>query len=129
MGIIVPGGSAELTSLKPLTIEMLRDLCDWSSRMKMDFRITSAYRSPERQRMLRERWDRGDRQGLVARPAINSAHTRGEAVDLAPASENASLELLGMYALMRGYRWGGSFSSSDPVHFDVANIKPGLDGD
>ena len=129
MAIIVPGGASELSSLKPGTISMLCDLENWSNRMGMDFRITSAYRSPARQEELRAAWDRGDRQGLVARPAVNSAHTRGEAVDLVPANEKANLELLGMYALMRGYRWGGSFSKSDPVHFDISNTTPGLDGD
>jgi len=78
--------------------------------------ITSGRRSASHQRDLRARWDRGDRRGLVARPALNSAHVRGEAFDVA---RGPALTKMGQLAHYAGVRWGASFR--DPVHFDLGN--------
>ena len=78
--------------------------------------ITSAYRSPERQRELRALWDSGRRAGLAARPALNSAHTKGLAIDVSMKEPNfdtfKKLMIEETYVL-----WGGDFG--DPVHFYV----------
>ncbi|MXZ01114.1 M15 family metallopeptidase [Candidatus Poribacteria bacterium] len=79
-------------------------------------RITSGYRSPARQLELQNRWDAGNRVGLVARPADRSWHMQGLAVDVDTRSpEFAFFRSLMLYW---GNRWGGQFRSSDPVHFD-----------
>lgn len=63
-----------------------------------------------------KRWDRGDRAGLVTRPATNSAHLSGEAFDLERVGH---LWIYGEWAPYAGLRWGGRFRSPDPVHFDT----------
>lgn len=80
--------------------------------------IVSGLRDPKKQAEMRARWDRGDRRGLVVRPAASSAHTRGEAFDL---TQGAHLTTLGALAQYAGLRWGGTFRDSDPVHFDLGN--------
>lgn len=77
--------------------------------------ITSGYRSPSRQRILRRRWDRGDRAGLVARPACQSQHTIGNAIDVETdvAGFDAYAYLLTEYT---GATDGRTFG--DPGHFD-----------
>lgn len=79
--------------------------------------ITSGRRSAARQRELRGRWDRGDRRGLVARPAEHSHHTSGNAFDISAPPE--VLRIFGSWAPLLGLRWGGTFRSPDPVHFDT----------
>jgi len=58
----------------------------WLARWGFDYParpdIISGFRSPSRQRMLRIRWDRGDRAGLIARPACRSQHTIRNAIDV-----------------------------------------------
>lgn len=78
--------------------------------------IVSGKRDAEYQKELRARWDRGDRAGLVVRPALDSHHTRGEAFDLRRV---AGLATLGWLAPHAGLRWGGNFKEPDPVHFDL----------
>ncbi|MYI69748.1 MAG: DUF882 domain-containing protein [Boseongicola sp. SB0673_bin_14] len=80
--------------------------------------ITSGYRSPERQYQLQNRWDAGDRRGLVARPASSSWHMQGLAVDVSTRSINFDLFRENM-ELFDGVRWGGRFRKPDPVHFDL----------
>lgn len=80
--------------------------------------IVSGRRSEARQRELRAAWDRGDRAGLVARPALYSNHTRGEAFDLA---RGPGLDFFIHAAPYVGLRWGGNFREADPVHFDLGN--------
>ena len=86
--------------------------------------IVSGYRSPVKQRQMRNRWDAGDRVGLVARPAVRSWHTTGQAWDV----ENGVAGFPWYRWTIMQYikprvnveiRWGGNFSSPDPVHFDV----------
>lgn len=79
--------------------------------------ITSGRRPAAYQAELRARWDRGDRAGLVVRPALTSKHTEGRAFDL--AADRATLQTLGGLAPYAGLRWGGTFTDPDPVHFDL----------
>lgn len=79
--------------------------------------ISSGARTAVAQRAMRERWDRGDRRGLVARPAERSKHVEGKAFDLAASA--ADLQTLGRLAPYAGLRWGGTFQDYDPVHFDL----------
>lgn len=81
-------------------------------------RITSGYRSPERQSRLQNRWDAGDRDGLVVRPASRSWHMQGLAVDVSTRSSNFELFRENMESFS-GVRWGGRFRNPDPVHFDL----------
>lgn len=78
--------------------------------------ITSGYREPKYQAELRARWDRGDRRGLVVRPALSSSHTRRNGFDL---PSGGYLPTLGELAPFAGLRWGGKFREYDPVHFDT----------
>jgi hypothetical protein len=83
--------------------------------------ITSGFRDPEKQKRLRELWDAGNREGLRARPAVNSLHTLtgwfgspdASAVDVVFPDQN----LAGQIAPFFGLKWGGNFSSRDDVHF------------
>jgi D-alanyl-D-alanine dipeptidase len=92
--------------------------------------VTSGYRSPRTQAALRARWDRGDRRGLSSRPALDSAHTRGEAVDLAFAyrgvtyrvadTPRSAFAYLAKIMEPYGVRWGGSWSEPSPNHYELA---------
>lgn len=44
--------------------------------------ITSGFRSPMRQRALLDQWESGSRLGLRAKPACQSYHTTGWAIDV-----------------------------------------------
>lgn len=78
-------------------------------------KISSGRRSRSKQLEMQRRWDRGDRRGLVTRPATNSAHLDGEAFDV--AADSWTLQVMGAWAPHAGLRWGGAFQ--DPVHFDT----------
>lgn len=77
--------------------------------------IVSGYRSPQKQARLRRRWERGDREGLVAPPACQSWHTVGRAIDVEDhvAGFAPYAYLLSEHT---GARDGRSFD--DPGHFD-----------
>lgn len=86
-------------------------------------RITSIWRDPARQKKLQERWDRGDRAGLRARPATNSKHTKtnfwgrpaSEAMDMPTNNDKRTAQLareLGMGA-------GQFFKRVDPGHYFI----------
>ena len=81
--------------------------------------IVSGARSERQQAALRARWDAGDRRGLIVRPALESAHVRGEAFDL---RDTGGLRTLGALAPHAGLRWGGKFADRDPVHFDLGAV-------
>jgi hypothetical protein len=76
--------------------------------------IISGYRSKERQDELRRRWDAGDRRGLSYRPAENSRHETGRALDVEPRDE----EFAFLWRAMGG-RDGATFTTPDPDHFDA----------
>lgn len=81
-------------------------------------KITSGLRSAKYQAELRARWDRGDRAGLVTRPALYSNHTRAEAFDI---ERGRALDYFAHWAPYLGVRWGGKFATPDGVHFDLGN--------
>lgn len=91
--------------------------------------VSSGFRSPAYQAQLRARWDRGDRAGLVVRPALSSKHTQGRAVDLqfkylgelVPVAETPMEYWRFLDDLLRpvGVRWGGRFRNPDPNHFEL----------
>lgn len=83
-----------------------------AARMGASFRLTSGYRSPAEQNALLVRWQAGD-PSVIARPAENSLHLLGLAIDV----ESNQLAALGKVAESMGLRWGGRFG--DPVHFDL----------
>jgi len=85
--------------------------------------IISGYRSPAEQRQLLQRWNAGDHVGINAKPACQSWHTLGRALDV----ENNRREWLEVYGMLMEYlgaRWGKSFG--DVNHFDLpaSNQEP-----
>lgn len=99
-------------------------------------KVTSGYRSAAYQANLRARWDAGDRRGLVARPANDSRHSTGHAVDLVftvggraiPASATPIEAFMWLADLLWpvGIAWGGQ---RDPVHFEMPRTGSILDDD
>jgi len=95
----------------------------------VSIRVISGYRSAQHQDRLRQRWDRGDRSGLLVRPAANSRHSSGLAVDLAFTWEGRPIPVrdtprqywtyLADILAPVGVRWGGLFRSPDPNHFEL----------
>lgn len=82
-------------------------------------KITSGFRSPARQLELINKWDAGNRTGLVTRPAVRSWHMQRLAVDVS-TEPRPTFEVFRQVMLMfDGVRWGGNFRRSDPVHFDL----------
>lgn len=80
--------------------------------------IVSGKRSRIRNEILQAKWDLGFRDGLRVRPAEESAHLDGDAFDIsAPANVLRGYGQLSRY--LPGVRWGGTFATPDPVHFDL----------
>jgi hypothetical protein len=77
--------------------------------------IISGYRSPSKQRALLQRWNAGDRVGLTAKPACQSWHMLGRAIDV-----QTDVRGFRHYAYLlheyTGARDGRAFG--DPGHFD-----------
>lgn len=87
----------------------------------ISFRFTSGFRSPEKQKRLLDRWNRGDRVGLKAKPAVNSRHSRVDWLGK-PAAQAVDVVFgrpttVGRWAPLVGLKWGGTFRSPDTVHF------------
>ncbi len=92
-------------------------------------RITSGYRDPGKQAAMRAAWDRGDRQGLRARPAVSSDHTvtgkaflgpkpASRAVDIVSSDERKAAQI----AKALGIGAGLDFSTPDPGHYYVRTL-------
>lgn len=79
--------------------------------MGLNPRITSGFRDPAKQREMQARWDRGDRQGLKFRPATNSDHTRGKAIDIVTSNPREAARIAKLLGLVAGIDYG------DEVHF------------
>jgi len=87
----------------------------------LDPRITSGFRDPAKQKAMRARWDAGDRAGLRARPATNSAHSAtgffgrpaARAIDMTSSNERAAAELASHLKIEAGLY----FQKSDPGHY------------
>lgn len=87
-------------------------------------RITSGWRDPKKQQALRDAWDRGDRKGLVVRPADPDAsrHCR-TGLGGSPAATGVDIQcsnnfLGAQLAQALGLRAGQFFSTPDPGHYD-----------
>lgn len=83
---------------------------DWLRQQGVNPRVTSVYRSRGKQRILYERYMRGESE-LPAAPPGKSKHQYGLAFDI--VTDNPQLA---------GEAWkymGGKWWSSDPVHFEV----------
>lgn len=78
-------------------------------------RITSGYRSQAYQDALRARWDKGDRAGLVVRPANVSTHTSGRAIDITTTNPELAAQIARALNIQAGYY----FATSDPVHYQT----------
>jgi len=84
----------------------------------IEVRLTSGYRSIEKQKELVRRWERGE-PGIFkpAKPG-SSFHNYGFAVDIRTSPPEA-LSRVGEIAEEFGLRWGGRFD--DPVHLDMGS--------
>ena len=90
--------------------------------------LISSCRSPLQQLELQERWDRGDRAGLAARPAApeTSRHVPDQfgichAFDLGNDSNWLSVVGHWVSETYKDARWGGYFFPADINHFDVTS--------
>lgn len=89
--------------------------------------FTSGFRDPAYQRELQRRWDAGDRAGLSVRPATTSKHSRTSltgqpdavAADIQSNSAQNLRDLGYLAETYCGLKWGGNFTTPDPVHFYV----------
>lgn len=94
-----------------------------------DLRVVSGFRSQAHQAQLRARWDRGDRRGLVYRPARVSRHSTGRAIDVGWIIDGRPVPVAGiplsawsyLGALMerQGVTWGGRWRPPDLPHFEI----------
>lgn len=99
----------------------------------LSIRVVSGFRSPQRQAQLLARWNAGDRRGLVAKPAVRSAHSEGRAVDLGWVWNGRGVsvadtpieywEFLASLFEPVGVRWGGRFRSPDLPHFELTTQR------
>lgn len=96
----------------------LEDVFAAATEEGIEVRLTSGYRSVEKQKDLLRRWKRGE-PGIF-KPAApgQSYHNWGLAVDIRTSPPDA-LRRVGEIAEDFGLRWGGRFG--DPVHLDAGN--------
>lgn len=100
-----------IPGLRPYAQELLR----LATYYEPGSRITSAFRSPEVQSALYDRWKSG-RSRYPAAPPGRSLHNYGHAFDLSTPDPELQ-RWLGMVWESWGGRWGGRFD--DPIHFDT----------
>ncbi len=88
-------------------------------------RVTSGFRDPKKQAAMRAAWDRGDRAGLIVRPAdpSKSKHCStsitGAPDALAIDMQCKDNELAARIGKALGLRAGLYFTTPDPGHFDA----------
>ena len=103
-------------------VKMFQELRTWSTSAGLPDpmeRIISGYRSQAKQDMLRQAWDRGEREGIVVRPAERSKHTEGKAFDL--RGDIHELTAWGQQWEKQGGIWGGRwFPRADRQHFQIS---------
>jgi hypothetical protein len=84
-------------------------------------RVTSGFRDPSKQKEMQARWDAGNRAGLRARPATNSAHTAtgflgrpaAKAIDIVSSDEKKAADIASRLKVGAGLY----FQKSDPGHY------------
>jgi len=98
--------------LHPYLALLVRHLPDIGRELGITIRVTSAFRSPQKQRELYGAFKAGKMPYVVAAPG-SSKHERGLAIDV------VSNDLETLVTLLRdaaGLRWAGM---RDPVHFEI----------
>lgn len=85
-------------------------------------KVVSAKRSTAQQQRLYA--NRASNKYPVAVPGT-SKHERGMAVDVARVTP-AAWSIIGQAGKQAGLRWGGDFSRSDPVHFELPSAGQSL---
>lgn len=92
-------------------------------------RITSGFRDPAKQKALQAAWDRGDRQGLRARPADNSDHSATRSGFLGAKAASRAIDITtsndaraAAIARALGIGAGADFKSPDPGHYFVRSV-------
>tara|TARA_Y100000310_G_C20609430_1_gene777233 strand:+ start:1113 stop:1499 length:387 start_codon:yes stop_codon:yes gene_type:complete len=114
--------NASIARVGPHTIS--RTMQQWlgeaeaALKMPLGNLIISGYRSREFNKELQDAWDQGWRDGLDVRPADNSFHLTGDAVDLLIPNETLLKQLVKWWEA-RGGKWGGRWIPSDPNHFQL----------
>ena len=115
---------------------LLNALGKWASREGLRQPVLiSACRSVEKQYEMQKKWDRGERGGLVVRPADpkNSRHVAdldGSCWAFDLGNDDAWLQRAGAFVqspgvlnILPGARWGGVWLNRDPVHFEVVGMR------
>lgn len=91
---------------------------------KLNPQVTSGFRDPEKQKAIRDAWDKGNKQGLAVRPAdpTTSRHTNtsfgrpaSKAIDIKTTNPKLAADIARAIGLRAGYY----FQIPDPVHFDL----------
>ncbi|HWL35200.1 MAG TPA: M15 family metallopeptidase [Frankiaceae bacterium] len=111
-----PTGVGDVTGLTPSMRRAVARAIDAARADGVELRVTSGWRSAEHQRRLYESAIAKYGSASVARqwvlPPDESAHVRGEAVDIGPAAGAAWLETYGVrFGLCRRY-------ANEPWHFE-----------
>lgn len=101
--------------LHPALTRIRRNLPKVARSLGFDARVTSAYRSPAKQRWLYNRWLAGLQAYPVAPPGT-SDHERGLALDVVSTDTNKLVSLL----TGAGLFWAGQ---DDPVHFSLVSRR------
>jgi RHS repeat-associated protein len=101
----------------------------WEMNSKYGLVVISHFRSKSKQAEMRDRWDRGEKEGLAHQPAAKSAHSGGFAVDLnvrflgltknnCSTSKNKKImNELSKTAAQYGFSYGGDYNTPDVPHF------------
>jgi uncharacterized protein YcbK (DUF882 family) len=108
-------GTASITDMNRELLDLLADIADEIARRRPEmtditFHVISGYRAPETNKRLRRQKGRGGQ-------AENSAHTRGDAIDIrVPGVDRKELRDIA-WCLQRG--GVGDYPGNDFVHVDV----------
>lgn len=105
-----------LAGLNPELARRVRLMEVYAGQRGISMRITSGCRSAAAQQRL---WDnRASNPNPVARPGT-SKHEQCLAADI--VATRGSQNALGEVGEAAGLRWGGRFTTRDPVHFELAS--------
>jgi len=103
--------AADLSRVDPLIRLVALRLPAIAKKYGVSVRVTSAYRSPEKQARLYAEYKAGRAPYVVAAPGT-SRHERGLAIDMTTDNLQWLVELM----TILGFRWAGF---KDPVHFEL----------
>lgn len=108
---------ATLKGVHPQVQKRYRTLRAAMAQLGYPIWLTSGRRDRARQAQLYAAWVAG-KSKLPAAPPGRSMHELGLAFDIGGSAEG--LQIAGQLAPFLGLRWGGNFTTPDPVHFEVA---------